>query len=83
MYYLKYCLDCEKLMLCFCWNYRNDTFVILSFVEVYSAINECVKRIIFTLGNVLAREVLVSALAHDDIASDALLSTPNFHTKSL
>ena len=52
-------------------------------MEVHCAINEGIERIVFTDSNVIARVVLSTTLANDDVAGYTLLTTPDFHAESL
>ena len=70
--------------LCFCCRYnRHNGLVILSSVEVYSTVYESVESIVLALCYIVAWEVLVTALAYDDVACYTLLTTPNLDTESL
>ena len=62
---------------------RNDALVVLALVELNSTINERIERVVLTDSHVVARIVLCAALANDDVARDALLSTENLDAKSL
>ena len=52
-------------------------------MELNRSIDECIQRIILTDSNVIARIVLCSALANDDVACDTLLATEDLNAKSL
>lgn len=70
--------------LCFCSrDNRHDRLVVLSSVEVYCTVYESVESIVLTLCYIFAREMLVTTLANDDVACDALLTTPNLDAESL
>lgn len=52
-------------------------------MEVYCSINKSIKCVVLALSNTCAREVLVTTLTYDDVASYNLLTTKNLNTKSL
>lgn len=74
----KFCLD--KLLLGFCvWNDRYNALVIACLLEIHSAVNQSVQGIVLANTNIIARVVLCTTLANDDVACDALLATPNLY----
>ena len=52
-------------------------------MEIDSTIYESVERIVLTDGNVITRIVLCAALAHNDVACQALLTAKNLNAQSL
>ena len=52
-------------------------------MELNSTINECEQSVILTDGHVVARIVLRTALANDDVTSHALLTAENLNAESL
>ena len=60
--------------------YGYNTTVASTALEVYNTINECEEGVILTHANVLARVVNSTALTHDDVTSDTLLTAPNLNT---
>ena len=63
--------------------YRNHAAVALTTLEGNYAISESEERVVRAHAYVLARIVNCTALANDDVASDARLSAPDFNTKTL
>ena len=73
----------KVLMTCLSFSlghYGNNTAVACSALKVYNTINECEEGVILTHANVLARVVNSTALTHDDVTSDTLLTAPNLNT---
>ena len=60
--------------------YGYNTTVASTALEVYNTINECEEGVILTHANILARVVNSTALTHDDVTSDTLLTAPNLNT---
>ena len=72
------------LALCFCDRfYRNKASVVTThvatFLECHHAVNQGVKRVVFSHAHIRAGIVDRSALANDDVASHTLLSTENLY----
>ena len=53
--------------------------VFAAFVELNDAVDKCKEGVVFTHANILARVVGGAALANDDVAGDAFLTTKDFH----
>ena len=73
----------KVLMTCLSFSqgqYGYNTTVASTAFEVYNTINECEEGVILTHANVLARVVNSTALTHDDVTSDTLLTAPNLNT---
>ena len=59
--------------------YGDVTTVFAAFVELNDAVDKCKEGVVFTHANILARVVGGAALANDDVAGDAFLTTKDFH----
>ena len=59
--------------------YGDVTKVFAAFVELNDAVDKCKEGVVFTHANILARVVGGAALANDDVAGDAFLTTKDFH----
>ena len=59
--------------------HANSALIALTLVEIHHAIGKSEQSVVLTLADVLAREVLVTALAHDDVTCSDLLTTPDLH----
>ena len=67
-----------KILLGFCvWNDRHHALVKACLLEIHCAVNQSVEGIVLANTNIIARVVLCTTLANDDVACDALLATPN------
>ena len=62
---------------------RNHAAVALTTLESHHAICESEEGVILTHTNILAGIVDSAALANDDVASDASLTTPDLNAQSL
>ena len=70
--------------LCFgCGNYRYETFVVLTYFELYSAIDQCKQSVVLAHTCVLAGMELCSTLAHDDVTGLAGFSSIHLNAQSL
>ena len=65
------------------WYDRDNTLVVIATMEIHSPIDEGKQRVILTDGHTVARIVVGTTLTNDNVASLYLLTTPNFHAKSL
>lgn len=59
--------------------YRHNALVTATFVEINHTVNQRIKRVVFANTNVLARVMLGTTLANNDVAGDALLAAPDFN----
>ena len=50
-------------------------------MEVNNTVCKCIQCVVLTLCNVLAWEVLITALANDNVTCDNLLATPDLTPK--
>ena len=57
----------------------DEATVFAAFVELNDAVDKCKEGVVFTHANILARVVGGAALANDDVAGDAFLTTKDFH----
>ena len=74
-------------LLCFSLSFdRNHASVLTSsvatFLESHYAVYQCVKSVVLAHAYVSTGIVNRTTLAHDDVASHALLSTVNLHAQS-
>ena len=58
----------------------NHAVVACSTLEVNNTINKSEERVVLTHADVLAGIVNRTALTHDDVTSDTLLTAPNLNT---
>lgn len=56
---------------------RDNALVEACLFEINSAINQGIESIVLANTHVVARIVLSTALTHDNVSCDALLTTPN------
>ena len=71
-------------MLCLGFGYnRDDALVVIAAVEIHRAVDECKECVVLANGNSVTGIVMCATLAHDDVSGLHLLSTPDFHSKSL
>ena len=59
--------------------YGDVTTVFAAFVELNDAVDKCKEGVVFTHANILARVVGGAALANNNVAGDAFLTTKDFH----
>ena len=57
-----------------------NTAVAVATAEFHLAIYESIESVVFTHTYILTRIVNCTTLANDDVASDAVLTTPNLNT---
>ena len=76
--------NCLLVLLCLSDGfYGHRATVETSLLEGDDAVNEGIEGVVAAHADVLAGIVLRATLAHDDVASYALLTTKNLHTESL
>ncbi len=63
--------------------YGHHAAVALTTLEGNNAVGEGEERVVAAHADILARIVNRAALANDDVAGDASLTTPDFHAESL
>jgi len=64
-------------------NHTDSTAVETTFPELYDSINESIERVVLAHSNVSAGIVTCAALANDNVACHALLTTKNLDAQSL
>jgi len=64
-------------------DHRYNALVELALVELNGSVDECKQSVILTDGHVVTRIVLRTALANDDVTSQALLTSENLDAESL
>ena len=62
---------------------RDNALVVLALVELNRSVNKCIQRVVLTNSHVVTRVVLRAALANNDVACNALLTTKDLHAESL
>ena len=67
-----------SLGLCF-GKYRYDTAVAVATLEVDYAVNQSEERVVLAHTDILAGIVNRTALTHDDVTGDAILTAPNLN----
>ena len=63
--------------------YRYERTVFAALTELHCAVNHSEQGVVFADTYVLAGVVLSTTLTHDDVASDDVLTTKNFHAETL
>ena len=63
-------------------DYADEAAVFAAFVEFHHTVDEGVERVILAHAYILARVVDGTALTHDDVAGDALLTAKNLNAQA-